>query len=168
MKEYLRLIDTDTAGPRCDVTPLFTRPAAFAQLITDLSEPFTVNLPNYVAGIDALGFVLGTAVALQLNKGFIPIRKQGKLPVTTDTVEFVNYTGRQKELELRRGALKAGEQVLLVDEWIETGAQMQAAITLIEQAGGIVMGITTIRMEDNPLPQRLRHTYHCHVIWPGD
>jgi adenine phosphoribosyltransferase len=79
-------------------------------LITNLSAPFTVNLPDYVAGIDALGFVLGTAVALQFNKGFIPIRKQGKLPVAADAVEFVDYTGRQKGLELRRGALKAGRR----------------------------------------------------------
>jgi adenine phosphoribosyltransferase len=168
MKEYLRLIDTDTVGPRCDVTPLFARPAAFAQLITDLSAPFTANPPDYVAGIDALGIVLGTAVALQLNKGFIPIRKQDKLPVAADTVEFVDYTGRQKGLELRRGVLKAGERVLVVDEWIETGAQVQAAITLIEQTGGVVMGIATIRMEDNPIPQRLHQRYHCHALWPDD
>ena len=56
MKDYLQLIDTNTHGPRCDVTPLFANPTAFAQLIDDLCEPFTSTAIDYVAGIDALGF----------------------------------------------------------------------------------------------------------------
>ena len=66
MKAYLQLIDTHTPGPRCDVTPLFADPAAFAQLVGDLTEPFASTLIDYVAGIDALGFILGTAMALRL------------------------------------------------------------------------------------------------------
>lgn len=99
-KEYLRLIDTQTAGPRCDVTPLFADPIAFAELIADLSEPFISTAIDYVAGIDALGFILGTAVALRLNKGFIPIRKGGKLPVAVTAREFVDYTGESKRDDL--------------------------------------------------------------------
>jgi adenine phosphoribosyltransferase len=165
MQEYLQLIDTHTPGPRCDVTPLFADPVAFAQLITDLVEPFTSTALDYVAGIDALGFVLGTAVALRLNKGFIPIRKRGKLPVAVTVAEFVDYSGDKKALEIRRGCLKPGDRVLLVDEWIETGAQVQAAIDLIEQAGGIVAGVATINIDDNPISARVRERYCCRAIW---
>jgi adenine phosphoribosyltransferase len=165
MKSYLRLIDTQTAGPRCDVTPLFADPAAFAQLIADLVAPFAAVPLDYVAAIDALGFVLGGAMAVRLGKGFIPIRKRGKLPVATRTVEFVDYSGQQKGLEIRRGLLQPGDRVLLVDEWIETGAQAQAAIHLIEQEGGIIAGIATINIDDNPLTLALRQRYFCHALW---
>jgi adenine phosphoribosyltransferase len=165
MKSYLRLIDTETAGPRCDVTPLFADPAAFAQLIADLSDPFAAVPLEYVAAIDALGFVLGGAMALHLGKGFIPIRKRGKLPVAARAVAFVDYSGQTKGLEIRRGLLQPGDRVLLVDEWIETGAQAQAAIRLIEQEGGVVAGIATINIDDNPLPARLRLQNNCHTLW---
>ncbi len=65
MKDYLKLIDTDTPGRRCDVTPLFADPIAFAELVSDLTEPFASTAIDYVAGIDALGFILGTATALR-------------------------------------------------------------------------------------------------------
>jgi adenine phosphoribosyltransferase len=103
MKSYLHLIDTQTSGPRCDVTPLFADPAAFAQLITDLSAPFRTAPLDYVAGIDALGFVLGGAMALHLGKSFIPIRKRGKLPVAPLAAEFVDYSGQAKGWNSARG-----------------------------------------------------------------
>ena len=165
MKDYLQLIDTHTAGRRCDVTPLFADPEAFAHLISDLSAPY-LNVPiDYVAGIDALGFILGTAIALRLNRGFIPIRKGGKLPVAVVAAEFVDYTGQQKALELRKGMIKPGDQVLVVDEWVETGAQVQAAIDLIEREGGQVVGITTINIDNSPTAVRLCKKYPCHAIW---
>jgi len=164
MKEYLQLIDTHTSG-RCDVTPLFADHAAFAQLTADLVRPFTSVSIDYVAGIDALGFVLGTAIATRLNKGFIPIRKGGKLPVAVTRAEFVDYSGQKKALELRKGLVKPGDRIVVVDEWIETGAQMQAAINLIEQEGGRIAGLATINVDDNPLPARLREKYLCSAVW---
>ena len=122
MKDYLRLIDTHTRGPRCEVTPLFADAAAFAELVSDLVAPFDAVKIDLVAGIDALGFILGTAIAIRLGKGFIPIRKGGKLPVQADRVDFVDFTGQSKSLELRAGAVQPGVKILLVDEWIETGA----------------------------------------------
>ncbi len=74
-------IDTHTQGPRCDVTALFADYEAFAALVEDLVIPFAHVELDYVAGIDALGFILGAAIALQLPRGFLPIRKGGKLPV---------------------------------------------------------------------------------------
>ena len=165
MEEYLRLIDTQTPGPRCDVTPLFADPQAFAALVADLCAPFMEGEIDRVAGIDALGFILGTAMAIHLKKGFIPIRKGGKLPVVASRAEFVDYSGQQKVLELRQGSIKVGERVLVVDEWIETGAQMQAAVELIEGAGGVVIGIAAINMDDNPGVMRLRERYVCCTVW---
>lgn len=165
MKDYLRLIDTQTPGGRCDVTPLFADPTAFAQLVADLAAPFRAVPLDYVAGIDALGFILGAAIALHLQKGLIPIRKGGKLPVAVTAAQFVDYSGSEKTLELRRGSVRAGDNVLIVDEWVETGAQLQAAIHLIEGAGGIVAGIAAINIDANPLPDRLCTQYNCHALW---
>lgn len=165
MKEYLQLIDTLTPGIRCDVTPLFANPVAFTQLVTDLSAPFISTPIDYVAGIDALGFILGTAIAMHLQKGFIPIRKEGKLPVDTVKKEFIDYSGSRKTLELRKGLIREFAKILIVDEWIETGAQMQAAIELIEEEKGIIAGIATINIDTNPIPQLLQEKYKCHAVW---
>ena len=147
------------------MTPLFADPIAFAQLITDLSEPFTAAAIDYVAGIDALGFVLGVAIALRLNRGFISIRKRGKLPVAVRSAEFVDYTGEKKALEIRKGILKPDDRVLIVDEWIETGAQVQAAIDLVEQEGGIIVGVAAINIDNHPIVERLREKYDCRAVW---
>ncbi len=156
---YLALIDTETSGSRYDVTPLFADYAAFSAVVDDLAAPFVDVGIDLVAGIDALGFILGTAVALRLKKGFLAIRKGGKLPVKVNRVEFVDYTGQQKALEIRANALKAGMDVLLVDEWVETGAQVRAAVELVEMMHGRVAGIATINMDDNKMTRQLRQQY---------
>ena len=75
MKAYSKLINTDTEGPRCDITPLFSDHEAFSNVISDLSKYLTDLDFDYVAGIDALGFILGTGVALHFRKGKLAIRK---------------------------------------------------------------------------------------------
>ncbi len=162
--EYLRLIDTRGVG-RYDVTPLFADATAFTALLDDLARPFADAAVDLVAGIDALGFVLGAALATRLRLGFVPLRKGGKLPVPADTASFVDYSGGAKSLELRRGAVPAGARVMLVDEWIETGAQVGAAIGLVEGQGGIVAGVVTLAMDDNAATQALRVAYRCHAVW---
>ena len=106
MNDYLRLIDSETLGGRCDVTPLFGNYDAFVSLVDDLAARFATTSVEVVAGIDALGFILGTALALQLRVGFLPIRKGGKLPVKVDRVAFVDYTRQPNTLELRANALR--------------------------------------------------------------
>jgi adenine phosphoribosyltransferase len=168
MHNYLRLIDTNTAGPRYDVTPLFSDYEAFTALVEDIARPFADAACDYVAGIDALGFILGAAVALRLEKGFVPIRKGGKLPVAVQRVAFVDYSGETKSLEMRHDALPPGQKVLLVDEWVETGAQMRAAARLIEQLGCVVIGVAAINIDDNAATGWLRETYRCHTVWTDD
>ena len=160
-RSYLALIDHETSGNRCDVTPLFADYAAFSALVDDLAalaEPLAFDV---VVGIDALGFILGAALALRTHTGFVPIRKGGKLPVDVDTVECVDYTGQRKTLELRRDALRPGTRALVVDEWIETGAQVRAAIQLIEGQGGVIAGIASLHRDDNEATEPLRTHYTC-------
>lgn len=164
-KDYLRLIDTKTQGPRYDVTPLFTDPEAFSLLLDDLISGFEKDEFDAVAAIDALGFILGTGIAQRFGKGLIPIRKGGKLPVQTHSVSFVDYTGKKKSLELRRGGFMAGTRILLVDEWIETGAQVKAAIELINMVGGNVVGIASINIDKNSDTKELLDNYKCHTVW---
>ena len=160
-RRYLALIDRDTSGNRCDVTPLFADYAAFSALVDDLAalvEPLAFDV---VVGIDALGFILGAALALRMQRGFVPIRKGGKLPVAVDSVESIDYTGQRKTLELRQGALAPGTRALLVDEWIETGAQVRAAIQLIEGQGGVIAGIASLHIDDDEATEPLRARYTC-------
>jgi adenine phosphoribosyltransferase len=162
--DYLARIDTSGHG-RYDVTPLFADARAFAALVTDLlalAQPLSFEI---VAGIDALGFILGSALALRAGTGFIPIRKEGKLPVPTDHAEFVDYSGTQKALELRHDAVLPGQRVLVVDEWIETGAQVSAAIRLIEGRGGIIAGVATIHIDTNTRTRLLTERYSCVQVW---
>jgi adenine phosphoribosyltransferase len=165
MKDYLRLIDTETGGPRNDVTPLFADHEAFANLVEDLLEGFAGIPFDLVAGIDALGFILGSAMAVKAGKGLVPVRKSGKLPVAVDRVTFVDYTGEEKALEIRHDAIEEGIRVLVVDEWIETGAQIGAAIELIEGRGGIVVGIASIAMDENARTETLRARFPCCIVW---
>ena len=165
MTKYLQLIDVNTQGSRNDVTPLFADHESFSALLDDISKQFSPSEFDYVAGIDALGFILGTAVALRSKKGFIPIRKGGKLPVETRSVKFVDYSGKQKSLEIRTDVISPGARILLVDEWIETGAQVKAAIELIESLMGVVAGVATINIDDNDVTQLLKKKYKCYEAW---
>ncbi len=164
MTDYSSLIDTRTQGPRTDVTPLFTDYPAFIALLDDLTALFPAKSYDLVAGIDALGFILGTAVAMRTRKGFLPLRKGGKLPVKTDTAYFVDHSGHPKSLDLRPDAIPPGTRILVVDDWIQTGAQVKAAIELIERQGGVVVGVATIGMNDNDGTRLLVEQYNAHAV----
>ena len=102
---------------------------------------------------------------MRVKKVFIPVRKGGKLPVETHSISFVDYTGTKKSLELRIGAFPARARILLVDEWIETGTQVNAAIKLIEAQQGIITGAATINMDNNKATQLLRKQFKCFQAW---
>jgi adenine phosphoribosyltransferase len=162
MKQYLRWIDTNTTGNRNDVTPLFAHADGFNALVDDLVSCIGDISVDLVACIDALGFILGTAIAQRLSVGVLAVRKGGKLPVEVDRIDFRDYTGLSKQLEIRRDILRPGQRVLVVDEWIETGAQVSAAISLIEGQGAVVAGIATINMDANQQTQVIASKY---TIW---
>ena len=164
MNNYLNLIDVNTKGPRCDVTPLFADFNAFSALLEDLLTPIKSEDFDYVVGIDALGFILGAAISIRVRKGFIPIRKGGKLPVDKVSTRFIDYSGKEKSLEMRLDAIQPGARVLLVDEWIETGTQINAAIELIEKLEGIVVGIAAINMDRNEATDQIEKQFNVNTV----
>ena len=165
--DYLSLIDRSKLHyKRSDVTPIFAEPAAFAALVDDLLAPWRGETIERVVGTDALGFVVGTAIALKLGVGFVPVRKGGKLPVKNERVTFLDYSGGEKVFELRANPWPAGTRVLLTDEWIETGGTAKAAVELIERAGGVVAGIAAIAFRKNDRTAPLWAKYRCHGVWP--
>lgn len=165
--DYLSLIDRSKLHyKRSDVTPIFAEPAAFKALVDDLVAPWRREKIDRVVGTDALGFVVGTAMALKLGVGFVPVRKGGKLPVAKERVAFRDYSGAEKIFELRANPWPLGTRVLLTDEWIETGGTAQAAVQLIERAGGIVVGIAAIAFRKNDKTAPLWAKYRCHGVWP--
>ena len=152
---------------RYDLTPLFKEPTVFQNLINDLSYPFKQSKIETIAGIESFGFILGAGIAQLLTKGFLPIRKGGKLaciPELVDRVSIVDYSGIEKTLELKRESVKKGERFLLVDEWVDTCAQMNASIHLIESNGGIIEGISLIGIEKNSHTEELMKRYNVRAI----
>jgi len=159
---YLDIMSPNTKGEKfawLDPTSIYINGEAFTQLLDDLTADLEGIDCDVVAGLDAMGFVLGAALATRIGVGFLPIRKAGKLCVDTDSVSFTNYSGRTQDMEMRTPAFAAGTRVLLVDQWIETGGTMDGAIRLVERQGGIVAGIATIAMEDNDRTADYRAAY---------
>jgi adenine phosphoribosyltransferase len=150
---YLSLMSPNTKGPQfawLDPTSIYINAAAFGDLLDDLLADL-MDVPfDVVGGCDAMGFVLGAGLAARTGRGFLPIRKAGKLCVDTDHVSFTNYSGRTQDMEMRLPAFAPGTRVLLADQWIQTGGTIKAAIDLVERQGGIVAGLATIAMETCP------------------
>ena len=161
---YLDIMSPNTKGEKfawLDPTSIYINGDAFHDLINDLVLDLKNVKCDVVAGLDAMGFVLGTALATRLNVGFLPIRKAGKLCVDTDSVTFSNYSGRIQDMEVRFPAFLSGTRVLLVDQWIETGGTMDGAIRLVKRQGGIVAGLVAIAMESNDKTDEYRECYPC-------
>ena len=161
---YLNIMSPNTKGEKfawLDPTSIYINGEAFHDLLDDLITDLQTVTCDVVAGLDAMGFVLGSAIATRLGVGFLPIRKAGKLCVDTDSVTFSNYSGRTQDMEMRKPAFAPGTKILLVDQWIETGGTMDGAIRLVVQQGGIVAGLVAIAMEDNEKTTRYRQQYPC-------
>jgi adenine phosphoribosyltransferase len=121
-----------------DITTLLQDAAGFRRAVEELVSPFTDARVDKVAGVEARGFILGGAAADRLQAGFVPVRKKGKLPWTTLGQDYELEYGSDR-IEMHTDAIHAGEQVLLVDDLIATGGTAEAAVRLIEQAGGEVI-----------------------------
>jgi adenine phosphoribosyltransferase len=122
-----------------DITTLLGDARAFRRAVDELLTPFAGAKVDKVAGIEARGFILGGAVAHQLSAGFVPIRKKGKLPHRTVSMEYALEYGADV-IEMHVDALKAGERVLLVDDLIATGGTACAAVELLRRAEADVVG----------------------------
>ena len=168
---YLNIMSPNTKGEKfawLDPTSIYINTNAFIDLLDDLLYDLEEIDCDVIAGIDAMGFVLGSALAARLRKGFLPIRKAGKLCVDTKKVDFVNYSKRNQFMEIRFPAFEAGTKVFIVDQWVETGGTMGAAIKLIEQQGGLVKGVIALAIEENDNTKKLRNNYKCFsAVIPG-
>jgi adenine phosphoribosyltransferase len=123
-----------------DITPLLAAPKAFAAAVKALCADFGDERIDYVAAVEARGFIFGAAVAKELRAGFVPIRKKGKLPYETESVTYDLEYGTDT-LQVHRDAVRNGAKVLMVDDLLATGGTMAAACELIEKIGGQVAGI---------------------------
>ena len=118
-----------------DITTLIGNGAGFAASIDHLAE--RAHGAAMIAGMEARGFIFGAAVAARLGVGFLPVRKQGKLPVPTLGIDYALEYGTDR-LEIDPGAVVAGSNIVIVDDLIATGGTAMAATRLIREAGGIV------------------------------
>ncbi len=121
-----------------DITTLLKDPAGFRATIDELAQRYQDVKLDKVAGIEARGFIFGAALAYALGKGFVPIRKKGKLPAEVIGHDYDLEYGSDR-IEIHTDAIGKGEKVLLVDDLIATGGTAAAACTLIEKMGGKVV-----------------------------
>jgi len=123
-----------------DITTLLKDGKAFREAIDRLAERYRDQQIDVVVGPEARGFVIGAPVAYVLGAGFAPIRKPGKLPAPTISCEYSLEYGKNT-LEIHRDALGAGSRVLIADDLLATGGTTVAAIKMVEQLGGTVVGL---------------------------
>ena len=126
-----------------DITPLLRDAKAFAGAIAALAAPFADKKIDYVAAVEARGFIFGSAVAEKIQAGFVPIRKHGKLPYTTESVTYDLEYGTDT-LEVHMDAVTQDARVLMVDDLLATGGTMAAACQLVEKMGADVVGVTLL------------------------
>lgn len=115
-----------------DLTPLIGNPVAFKRAIDTIKHRYIGKHIDLVVGIEARGFIVGTALAYALNAGFVLIRKPGKLPYKTFSVEYELEYGTDK-IEIHQDAIKKGQRILLTDDLLATGGTMKAAIELVNK-----------------------------------
>ena len=123
-----------------DITTLLKDGAAFNQALEQLAANYDPDKIDVVLGIESRGFILGGALAYKWGKGFVPVRKPGKLPSSTYKEEYELEYGTDA-LEIHRDAIEKGARVLIVDDLLATGGTAKATAALVEKAGGVVAGL---------------------------
>ncbi|MEZ5884160.1 MAG: adenine phosphoribosyltransferase [Paracoccaceae bacterium] len=145
VKDYIRTIaDFPHEGIMFrDVTTLFADARGFRMAIDQLLHPWAGERIDKVVGLEARGFILGGAIAHQLSKGFVPIRKKGKLPGQTISQSYKLEYG-EAIMEIHEDALQPGERVLIVDDLLATGGTCEAGIKLVERLGAEIVGCSFV------------------------
>jgi len=122
-----------------DITTLIKDPVGFRLVIDNFTQRYIKGDIDFdvIVGIESRGFIIGGALSYTLGKGFVPVRKKGKLPAEKITYEYELEYGTDI-IEMHKDSLKKGERVLLVDDLLATGGTALAAAVLIEKLGGVV------------------------------
>ena len=157
IRRYIRTIpDYPKPGIQFrDITTLLANKHAFRAAVDELMWPFLSAGVDYVAGIEARGFILGGAIAHELGLGFVPIRKKGKLPGKTIGRDYQLEYGVDR-IEVHADAISKGDKILLIDDLIATGGTAEAAIDLIHDSGGeVVSAAFVINLPDLGGAQKL-------------
>ena len=123
-----------------DITTLTRDPAGFRESIDQIVKQYADAEIDVVVGIEARGFIFGGAVAYLLDAGFVPARKQGKLPAETVRAEYELEYGTDA-IEIHRDAISKGQRVLIVDDLLATGGTAAACVELVEKLGGELVGV---------------------------
>jgi adenine phosphoribosyltransferase len=126
-----------------DITPLLADENAFSSVIDLIVVHYGRGNIDKVVGIEARGFILSSPIAYHFGAGFVPVRKEGKLPFDTERQEYALEYGTAV-LEVHRDAIGPGERVLVVDDVLATGGTAKATAELVERLGGKVMGIAVL------------------------
>jgi adenine phosphoribosyltransferase len=122
-----------------DITPLLAAPRAFQMTLDLLSQPFVDTGIDHIVAMEARGFIFGGAMAARLGCGFVPVRKPGKLPAELDEISYALEYG-ESTLQMHKGSLRKGDQVLIVDDLLATGGTAAATVSLVQKQGGMVAG----------------------------
>ena len=123
-----------------DITPLLRDAVALRTAVDSMTEPWSDRGVDLVAAMEARGFMFGAAMALRLGAGFVPVRKEGKLPWKTRSIDYtLEY--REDIHHIHEDAVDRGQRVLVVDDLIATGGTAAAVVALVEQLGGEVVGV---------------------------
>ena len=126
-----------------DITPLLGDKKIFREAVELMSKPWLRDPPDLVAGIEARGFIPGSAISVRLGAGFVPIRKTGKLPWMT-IVESYDLEYGTDSLEVHSDAVQPGQKVLIVDDVLATGGTASAAVRLMRKLGADVVGVQVL------------------------
>lgn len=123
-----------------DITTLLKDPAAYRESIDLLTAPYRDRKVDIVVGMESRGFIFSAPMAYQLKAGFVPVRKLGKLPAETVSVEYALEYGTNT-LEIHKDAIVPGQKVLIVDDLLATGGTVNGTIDLVRRLGGEVVGL---------------------------
>jgi adenine phosphoribosyltransferase len=123
-----------------DITTLLKDPDAFRESIQLLTEPYQDQRVDVVVGMESRGFIFSAPMAYQLHAGLVPVRKLGKLPAETVSVEYALEYGTNT-LEVHKDAIAPGQRVLIVDDLLATGGTVHGTIELVERLEGEVVGL---------------------------
>jgi adenine phosphoribosyltransferase len=140
LKKYIRNIpDFPEKGIQFkDITTLLKEPEPFKYVIDTIVDKYINEGIDKVVSVEARGYIFGGVIAYKLNCGFVPVRKPGKLPAETISMEYTLEYGKNK-VEIHKDAIKKGEKVLVFDDLLATGGTVLATCQLIEELGGEVV-----------------------------
>ncbi len=124
-----------------DITTVLQDREALRQSVDEMKK-FAEELGDFdlIVGPESRGFIFGTPLAYAMNKGFVPIRKKGKLPYNTVSIQYQLEYGMDT-LEIHEDSVKPGQRVLIVDDLLATGGTTESNVKLVEKLGGIVVGL---------------------------